>query len=191
MYEGSEDDDGFEGYVPSTVDPGPILLVTVIVIIVLLLVALPFVIVLMEKYDEQMLASGGMDCQEGQGERSPVLQGTPPNNRMEEDHSFLSCDGSSCSDENKVHEKDDGASLDVPVGGERCSGSSGDQLEQGNEGDGIDGAMQVKVEDVEQLHKPRIDRSLCLSTKGFLDEMAAIMAWDVEMKRIIKLSLPL
>jgi len=35
-----------------------------------------------------------------------------------------------------------------------------------------------------------INRNACLSVEGFLDEIAAIMAWDFEMKRIIKLSIP-
>ena len=46
--------------------------------------------------------------------------------------------------------------------------------------------MAMEVTGSEEI----VDRTACLSMDGFLDEMAAIMAFDYEMKRIIKLSLP-
>lgn len=48
----------------------------------------------------------------------------------------------------------------------------------------------LKVEGIEQCGQPRIDRNVCMSVGGFLDEIADIMAWDVETRRIIKLSIP-
>lgn len=48
----------------------------------------------------------------------------------------------------------------------------------------------VKVEGMEKCDQPRIDRNSCMTMGGFLDEVADIMAYDVETRRIIKLSIP-
>lgn len=235
-----EEDDGFLGYVPSTVDPGPILLVAVVATVFFLLAVLPFAVVLGDKYEglEQRTRDSHTDGDEvEQDEANNADPQSKSDQRDQEDDSSVSSKETSAYSviSDAVREMMDRNGRPIRSGSrmrhkrrhrghaerghlmqypDQYSMQLTDSLESEAPGEitlsvrgesNIHGpstgpqmindcglselGAEMKVEGIKE--KPVIDRNVCLSTEGFFDEIAAIMAWDIEMKRIIKLSIPL
>ena len=232
-----EDDDGFVGYVPSTVDPGPVLLVAVVVTVAFLLVTLPFAVVFGDKYAARRRRYRAGKTEEDGAEQKHV---NVDRDDQEDDDSVSSKGtfysaisttfkealdhsgrpirsarrtrhkrrGRSQAERNHIMQDPDQYShrLTEPLPSETSDEYIGKiafqkdsdaqtisdhQENQISESGASEYGVEMRLDNLESLEKPINPRDVCLSMEGFLDEIAAIFAWDIEMKRIIKLSIPL
>lgn len=263
-----DDDEGFVGYVPSTVDPGPVLLVVTVAICLFFLVVLPFAVIVGDKREQLKKGASGSATDaddEGDHDESKREQGATNNNDNPHDEDgdddiSVSSKGTYYSaisgavkeilgntgkpllrsggpkrhrrrfrghlDRNQLLRDPTQYSIQFTNSQETDISSRQDNVptsshakdeshnkDRQDEGIGISVSFEGKIQDegrqvvdncgvsaygadieidgaIEGYEKPLQNRNVCLTMDGFLDEIAAIMAWDAEMKRIIKLSLP-
>ncbi|CAB9520947.1 Mate efflux family protein [Seminavis robusta] len=250
-----EEDEGFVGYVPSTVDPGPIVLMAVLAIGFFVLVTLPFAVILGDKFEEleDRINDNVTDSEEPESknemmEEQPIQNRDPDESSVSSKQSAYSAISSVMKEvldnagrpritggglrhkhrhrarverkrqsksqystefeinalwddtsqqvvktvvnakgeyEIAIAESDGGSYLDAPPIGKEYSDCGPAISDCGKSEVGID--CKVALEGYE---KPLNERNVCLSASGFLDELARIMTWDIETRRIFKLSIP-
>mgnify|MGYP005842695953 CR=1 FL=1 len=236
-----DDDSAFYGYVESTVNPGPALLVITIAISFLFLATLPVAVILGDKREQRQkqklreqqeaenrdnfvdddenasLSSRATYYSAISGVIKDALDqtGKPPRTRARgghrrHRHRRRNTHGSTTTShkeeidqvcENFVKKPDEisdnvSESSYKKEGHRTLSAAALEEKMQGeippppSELDGSHTATLTKATPADIDDDKEDYRNNCMSVQGLLDELAAIMAWDVEMKRIIKLTIP-